>query len=51
MGFTHAVEWTFENAEDRDYYTFKDQEHIDYTPVLLAVVEKIVVVDYTVGEW
>jgi len=50
-GITHAFTVGFESVEDRDYYVKSDPIHQAFVAFAGAVVEKAIVVDYTVGEF
>lgn len=48
---THGFVCEFQNAEDRDYYAFKDPAHMDFVKSLEGVVTDARVLDYEVGKF
>ncbi|KAF2267610.1 hypothetical protein CC78DRAFT_530698 [Lojkania enalia] len=50
-GITHAFIVEFENAEDRDYYVDKDPFHNEFKKRAGTILEKVIVVDFTNGEF
>lgn len=41
----------FENANDRDYYATKDPVHLGTVKTFVDLVEKLLVVDFTKGDF
>lgn len=50
-GLTHGFVVQFANEEDRDYYALRDPVHIAFAKSLAGIVEKVTVLDYTVGKF
>ncbi|KAF2755484.1 hypothetical protein EJ05DRAFT_478482 [Pseudovirgaria hyperparasitica] len=50
-GMTHAFIVGFESLADRDYYVNADPVHAAFKARAGEVVERVLVVDYTVGEF
>ncbi|KAM0461630.1 hypothetical protein ACHAPV_004338 [Trichoderma viride] len=48
-GFTHAFVVEFASVEDRDYYVDKDPVHEAFKTNNGPIIEKVCVLDYTVG--
>ncbi|GAA5909938.1 hypothetical protein JCM5296_002539 [Sporobolomyces johnsonii] len=48
-GFHHAWVVTFETAEARDYYTFKDPAHTKFKDLALPFVAEVFVFDFEQG--
>ncbi|KAF4964195.1 hypothetical protein FSARC_7829 [Fusarium sarcochroum] len=46
-GITHAFVVEFANAEDRDYYTFKEPAHLKFIDSLKDIAKQVVVVDFS----
>ncbi|KAI1394581.1 dabb-domain-containing protein [Hypoxylon fuscum] len=51
QGFTHAFVLEFESLEDRDYYVDTDPIHQEFKAFVGPFIEKIIVVDYSEGEF
>jgi hypothetical protein len=47
---THGFVVEFENAEDRDYYVYKDPAHQDFVKFAGGVANSVKVVDYELGK-
>lgn len=41
----------FNNTEDRDYYVRTDPAHMMFTQAAKPFIDKVQVVDFTVGQW
>ncbi|KAI1457952.1 dabb-domain-containing protein [Annulohypoxylon moriforme] len=50
-GITHAFVAEFESLEDRDYYVSMDPFHEEFKTFVGPFVEKVIVVDFSEGEF
>ncbi|KAI1208444.1 dabb-domain-containing protein [Annulohypoxylon truncatum] len=50
-GITHAFVAEFESLEDRDYYVNTDPFHAEFKTFAGPFIEKVIVVDYSEGEF